>query len=827
MKHIVSNLRKLGFSLPQIREGLKVVYPEQKIPNDETIRRWSSVCGENYPLKEDDIKKVIEAVGPPKKNYDIKKVRQSILKYCKSSPKTLSYLCQEICKWHKVPKKAVIDELRVLNSMKKIIVSTSSRRRKKRYATEDYAGKIVEIGKQRISFLERGGITNTILEIIAESEYALCIDNIHERLLKRNINMEKNCLSMYLSNIMKSHKYIMRNEIGNKYYYYDDIPKFEKTKKEWRILAKKDEYTIISTALDGRVRLLRMLTEDAGKALKKDISSGRVVKILERFGHLKYSIDYRDGKAIIKPHENENVPLCEDLILARQGKYLFSWSQRNAPLQKVVPELELILSEIVGKKQRGWLTESEVRSVMKKWVKNFFNNGAEIVGEITRQERDKRKKHGKRADCGAKLKFHDGFKYWKNPILLVSSQDRTIIRQDIEEVIRYLSKADYSELRIGLVLGTSYTPSIMYWIDLPDKPIKIFLKTYEEYQDEAGVVFKKEGKRIVITDVDDIPVGDLDKMRVEFKYLDDYSVENFPLLVQPKYDGQYTIVRKSNGWTFMASGGPKELPELEQELDKIFKSDVLILGELYAADEYGHPNLDLLRKIMSSKDKKGRESLRLAVFDLVYYDGHDYRWDPLRVRLNALQELLSDEGKIHIIKWFECLSSQEVKERHDYFVGKGFEGIVAKKKDDHIPCLGLPYIVWYKTKPFLDIDCLFFAWRKHKKGCSLLVGLSKGDGKYIPIVCKAGYEFKEEKFEVEYGEDEWKIVKREHVLKVQGKLRRKGMKRFLQNIRLYKTNPIRDDKKPIHEDIRADQLPADVELPKTKNIPRSLINFFF
>lgn len=161
-----------------------------------------------------------------------------------------------------------------------------------------------------------------------------------------------------------------------------------------------------------------------------------------------------------------------------------------------------------------------------------------------------------------------------------------------------------------------------------------------------------------------------------------------------KYDGYRMIGEKNPDKTRLFSRNYKDysakFPHICQELEKNPHS-VILDGEMICVDETGKSSF---QKLLSSIRHKNTESAVYMVFDLLAFDGVDYRTFPLKERRKKLKDYLRELSSDVV------LYSKEIKGDGEQIFENAqelsLEGIVAK--DITSPYLGKRSGNWVKIK---------------------------------------------------------------------------------------------------------------------------------
>lgn len=163
----------------------------------------------------------------------------------------------------------------------------------------------------------------------------------------------------------------------------------------------------------------------------------------------------------------------------------------------------------------------------------------------------------------------------------------------------------------------------------------------------------------------------LDKPMLAEKF-QDFEIKQWPVAVQPKFDGNRCLARRVDGEIVLWSRGGKALsvPHIAKQLETILVDDTVTLdGELYV---HG-----MTLQAITSLVKKPREesqALQYQVYDCVS-DA------PYSKRLDLLSELLKDKTAapdVNLTQTMIANSFEELDDLHRKFVQQGFEGTMVR-----------------------------------------------------------------------------------------------------------------------------------------------------
>lgn len=163
----------------------------------------------------------------------------------------------------------------------------------------------------------------------------------------------------------------------------------------------------------------------------------------------------------------------------------------------------------------------------------------------------------------------------------------------------------------------------------------------------------------------------LDKPMLAEKF-QDFEIKQWPVAVQPKFDGNRCLARRVDGEIVLWSRGgkPISVPHIAKQLESILVDETVTLdGELYI---HGMT----LQAITSLVKRNRDESLALdyQVYDIVSPE-------PYAERLKVLTQLLKDKveaPKVRLTHTMTANSFEELDKLHRHFVWQGFEGTMVR-----------------------------------------------------------------------------------------------------------------------------------------------------
>jgi DNA ligase-1 len=208
--------------------------------------------------------------------------------------------------------------------------------------------------------------------------------------------------------------------------------------------------------------------------------------------------------------------------------------------------------------------------------------------------------------------------------------------------------------------------------------------------------------------------------------------------VEFKLDGARIQVHRTGQvvgvWTRTLREITDGVPELVDRVLALPCDTAVLDGETLAVDDDGRP-----RAFQDTMSRFGSDATEAGVllspffFDLLHLDGRDLLDEPLRVRLDALAELLADDEQAALrMPGVRRPSPERAAEMLDAALAAGHEGVVVKS-------LGAPYAAgrrgkaWQKVKPVhtLDLVVLGAEWgygRRAGKLSNIHLGARDPDG---------------------------------------------------------------------------------------------------
>jgi DNA ligase-1 len=208
--------------------------------------------------------------------------------------------------------------------------------------------------------------------------------------------------------------------------------------------------------------------------------------------------------------------------------------------------------------------------------------------------------------------------------------------------------------------------------------------------------------------------------------------------VEFKLDGARIQVHKDGDvvrvWTRTLREVTDGVPELVDRVRALTCDTAVLDGETLALDDDGRP-----RAFQETMSRFGSDATDEGVllspffFDLLHLDGRDLLDEPLRVRLDALAELLADDEHAALrMPGVRSPSPEQAADVLDSALDAGHEGVVVKALDASYAA-GRRGKAWQKVKPVhtLDLVVLGAEWgygRRSGKLSNIHLGARDPDG---------------------------------------------------------------------------------------------------
>lgn len=205
------------------------------------------------------------------------------------------------------------------------------------------------------------------------------------------------------------------------------------------------------------------------------------------------------------------------------------------------------------------------------------------------------------------------------------------------------------------------------------------------------------------------------------KYEDHQKKLNFPVRVQPKYDGLRSLALFKDGRVVLQSRGNKEydLPHLKAALEPLVKQGIVFDGEIYLHG-VGLQTINSLAR----KPRKESEVLCYHIYDTVSDLPFNERWAVVEEHINGYDHLFK-------VPTDTAFSHEGVLELQKEYVERGFEGAMVRS----IAC---PYKQGgrsrelLKVKSWLDAEYPVVGCKTGKDGLPVFV-CSVSDGRTFDV----------------------------------------------------------------------------------------------
>lgn len=233
-----------------------------------------------------------------------------------------------------------------------------------------------------------------------------------------------------------------------------------------------------------------------------------------------------------------------------------------------------------------------------------------------------------------------------------------------------------------------------------------------------------------------------------------FSLTDSTLWYEPKYDGvRVKVAVEPKGtdplvsvWSREGNALTASFPDLATgltDLGRRVRQPILMDGEIVAVNAHGEP---LKFQDLQSRLGVVRPSTRLItstpvgliVFDLLLEDGRDWRFEPLRVRRQRLEELF--EGVSTTTFRLSRLVRDDARGLFEDVRRHGWEGLVAKRADS-VYRSGKAHTDWRKLKLLRQQEFVVGGWTESERRPfrALLIGVYTDDGQlhYVGRMGKA------------------------------------------------------------------------------------------
>jgi ATP-dependent DNA ligase len=212
----------------------------------------------------------------------------------------------------------------------------------------------------------------------------------------------------------------------------------------------------------------------------------------------------------------------------------------------------------------------------------------------------------------------------------------------------------------------------------------------------------------------------------------------YPCFIQPKLDGTRMVAMPHQG---LFSRNRKAYPHLEHIMSEInqLPQHVILDGELYSS---ACTFQEIISLVKNTERQEKQDQIQFHVYDMI----SDLSFD---ARYHTLQEIFSKHAFRHLIltKTEQCASESAMKEKHNEYVAKGFEGIMLRNMKG--PYANHRSIHLQKYKEFLDTECEIVGYKEgdgQEKGC--VIWICTIDGKEFACRPRGSREERQKMYEV-------------------------------------------------------------------------------
>jgi DNA ligase-1 len=172
---------------------------------------------------------------------------------------------------------------------------------------------------------------------------------------------------------------------------------------------------------------------------------------------------------------------------------------------------------------------------------------------------------------------------------------------------------------------------------------------------------------------------------------------NMPVYIQPKFDGMRCLAILRNGEVTLMSRQGKVIENCDhiiKALEPVAKRmDIVLDGEIYAHGKTFQENMRLVKKYREGET----EQLQYNIYDIV--DDEHYT-----KRFSKINEINFNNETICIVKNITLVNPEDIKSKHAYFIGEGYEGSIIRHGQDGY-AINKRSSSLLKYKDFIDISC--------------------------------------------------------------------------------------------------------------------------
>jgi len=251
---------------------------------------------------------------------------------------------------------------------------------------------------------------------------------------------------------------------------------------------------------------------------------------------------------------------------------------------------------------------------------------------------------------------------------------------------------------------------------------------------EAEAKWMKKLKSGYVESLNDAFAGKLNKIitggispMLAHKFEDHQDKIQFPVYVQPKLDGERCVAMKINGVVTLWTRSRKPItscPHIVEQVRDIlspYSVDCFLDGELYIHEA------DNFEKIMSAVRKQNpTEESKQIEFHVYDCEILDDLASPFQLRKEFLDNLPDYFSHVKIVEADMCYGMSSVNDNHNFFVKKGYEGVMIRSVDGVYENKRSKHLL--KLKNFLDDEFE-------------IEDVKAGKDKSVIFVCKIGKEY--------------------------------------------------------------------------------------
>jgi len=184
----------------------------------------------------------------------------------------------------------------------------------------------------------------------------------------------------------------------------------------------------------------------------------------------------------------------------------------------------------------------------------------------------------------------------------------------------------------------------------------------------------------------------------------------YPVQVQPKYDGVRCLAFRQNGKVILQSrgGDPYDVQHIVDELERVLPEDVVLDGELYV---HGMSLQQITSLVKKPKEDSGL--LTYNVYDITRLSVQDEIWSTRCRRKSDFFAMNRGLITVRQCQEFSALNEDDVKTAHDVFVKQGYEGAIIRLPNG-VYRFGYRSSELLKLKDFKDAEFKIVGWARGK-----------------------------------------------------------------------------------------------------------------